>query len=32
MPMLFGVGMPMLALLPFLVGQAKTQLAHSRAG
>ncbi len=30
MPMLFVVGMPMLALMPFLVGLAKSQLAHCR--
>jgi hypothetical protein len=30
-PMLFTVGMPMFFLLPLLVGQAKMQLAHSRA-
>lgn len=30
-PMLFILGMPMLTLLPFLVGQVKMQFAHSRA-
>ena len=30
-PMLFVIGMPLLRLGPFLVGQAKTQFGHSRA-
>jgi hypothetical protein len=30
-PMLFVIGMPLLALVPMLVGQAKTQFGHARA-
>lgn len=30
-PLLFGIGIPMLTFLPFLVGLAKSQVAHSRA-